>query len=454
MKKMIIKEIFFLALILSPKISLAQNLPIVINQVLIGQNEGIKNEFIELYNPNNFPLNLESYSLKKKTTSGSESNLVSNKKFIGTIPALGYFLISSPEFFSQIKADLVYSTSNSLSPDNSLLLYNQDSILIDKLGFGKANDFYKKPTNNPENNDIIKRINFKKDNQNNFEDFKIIKDETKVRNSQNEIITIKNIGENTVKNKTTIEKNIIKIRIGEIKNLENNTQIEVEGIAANLPGELGSQYFYILEESEEQKEYLPGIQIYNYYKKFPNLKIGDKIKVSGEFNITESNYRIKTKNLEDITVLSSNNILGEIETTKISFLKNIPVGSLVKISGKIVQNKTNAIYLDDDTGEILINIKKGTNIDNKSLQEKNYYTITGILNINKENLEIIPLSDKFISPSEQSMKNKMPGEIIQDNPLVIESRKKEKQKIIIKYFIFIFITSLFCFFYGNKIKFI
>ncbi len=436
MKNIIIKKVVLLFLILLPKISLAQNLPIIINQVLIGQNEGVKNEFIELYNPNDSPLNLEGYSLKKKTASGAESNLISNKNFLGVIPTKGFFLISSSEF-KEIKADLNYSSTASLSINNSLLLYNQNKEVIDKIGWGDSSDFYQKPIINPKNNEVIKRIKFNYDNPKNAEDFIISSDLIEIRNSKNEIITIKNYSENeenVKKENTKKENNIYKLKISEIKKEKNGTKIETEGMVINLPGEFGSQYFYILEETENQKDFFESIQIYNYYKKFPNLKIGDKIKITGELSINDSGVKVKTKETQDITILSSNNEWPRLKEISVSYLNKLPNNSLVKVEGEIIQNRANAIYIDDGNKEMIIEIKKGTKIDKKILEEGKSYTIEGLLIKNENETKILPLSNKSIKILSEEKENDV-GKIIKDNPLIIESEKKKKQKIIIKYFL-------------------
>jgi hypothetical protein len=453
MKKVIIKKIILLFLILFPKISLAQDLPIIINQVLIGQNEEVKNEFIELYNPNDSPLNLEGYSLKKKTAGGTESNLVSTKNFLGIIPAKGFFLISSLEF-KEIKADLSYSSTASLSINNSLLLYNQNKEVIDKIGWGGSSDFYQKPLANPKNNEVIKRTKFNYNKPNNTEDFIITSDLIEIRNSKNEIITIKNYLENTdniKKENTKKENNIYKLKISEIKKAKNGAKTETEGMVINLPGEFGSQYFYILEEAENQKNYLECIQIYNYYKKFPDLKIGDKIKITGELSINDSGIKIKTKEAQDITILSSNNDWPEIKETPISSLNELPDDSLVKIKGEISQNRASVIYVDDGEKEIIIEIKKGTKINKKTLEEGNFYTIEGLL-VKKENeIEILPLSEKSIKNLNQVDKESI-GEIIKENPLVLKSEKRTKEKIIIKYFLITTGGIVFYFLLERKIK--
>lgn len=139
--------------------------PIVINEI---QTEGktVKDEFIELYNPNNFDVDLNGYALKKKTSSGAESNLVSSDKFSGIILANNYFLIAPQDntdgpqnYTGLIAPDLRYSgISYSVASNNTVLLYDKSEILQDKVGFGAAKDFETAFAANPPASKSISRI--------------------------------------------------------------------------------------------------------------------------------------------------------------------------------------------------------------------------------------------------------------------------------------------------------
>ena len=153
---------------------------IVINEVQQA-GQSVDDEFIELYNPNQFDIDLSGYSLKKKTSSGTESNLVSASKFSGTIPASGYFLIVplpnedlTPNYTGEALPDLFYSFhSFYFAKDNTILLYDNYNTLLDKVGFGTAQDSETAPTVNPETGQSIERKINGKDTDNNLEDFRI-----------------------------------------------------------------------------------------------------------------------------------------------------------------------------------------------------------------------------------------------------------------------------------------
>lgn len=443
--------LFFLLLFLSFNLSLknteAKNLPIIINQIMIGQEIGAKNEFIELYNPNNFNIDLKGYSLKKKSQSGSESNIISNKNFNGIILKNSYFLISSPEFCDQINCDIIYSTSGSLSKNNTIILYNTEKEIEDKLGYGEAIDFFEKPAPGPLNNQFLKRKKINISDLNNFNDFFIEENITEIRNSQENIIKISNYQEKITtipankKNILTKETKTPKLyNLKEIKNLKNGDLIITSGIISVLPTTFGTQYFYI-HDKYETDENIYGLQIYNYNKKFPQLKEGDYIKITGELSITENdtvlNYKLKTKEINDIEIISHNNKIPDPQIEKINNFKSSQVGNLKKIRGEITQNKSKQIYLDDGEGEILIDIKKGTQINTKILKEGEKFEILGILNYLTNKEKILPINSDSIKSLNNKTEEEGLGKIL-DNDFW-EIKKENNNKKILKYIIIILI---------------
>jgi outer membrane biosynthesis protein TonB len=99
-----------------------------------------KDEFIELYNPDSEAVDLEGFRLTRKTSTGTESNLVSS--MTGSIATHGYLLITNPDYDGTVAADLNYSaTTNSVSDDNTVILYSDAGVtVVDKVGLGSATD--------------------------------------------------------------------------------------------------------------------------------------------------------------------------------------------------------------------------------------------------------------------------------------------------------------------------
>lgn len=157
---------------------------VLINEIKVS-GETANDEFIELYNPNNFDIDLADYSLKKKISNGTESLLVSADKFSGTIPGFGYFLITPQTGYTGTATpDLYYSgVSYSLTDNNTVILYNKEGEVLSKVGYGQAIDYETLPAVAPLSKQSIQRkwdtINDKaQDTGNNSADFYIFSSTT------------------------------------------------------------------------------------------------------------------------------------------------------------------------------------------------------------------------------------------------------------------------------------
>lgn len=128
---------------------------------------GEKDEFVELYNPNNTDIVLSDWYVQRKTkTSISYLSYATSKNFENKyIKANGYFLIArNGSNYSNI-ADLIIDKS--LTDDNSLVIKNPNGDIVDKIGWGQASEYEAEPTLNHQVGKSIGRI---KINNNNFKD--------------------------------------------------------------------------------------------------------------------------------------------------------------------------------------------------------------------------------------------------------------------------------------------
>lgn len=151
---------------------------IVISEVKIAGTTAT-DEFVELYNPTNQPIDLSTYKLKKKTASGTESNLLTTFPATSSIPAYGFYLIAHQTGYTNLVApDARYSSSSySLADNNTVLLYD-GATLIDKVGWGAATDFEGTVLGSPGTQSLIRLPNdgygYGQDTDNNFTDFALL----------------------------------------------------------------------------------------------------------------------------------------------------------------------------------------------------------------------------------------------------------------------------------------
>lgn len=142
----------FLSPIFSTKLN-ASTTHIVISEI---QTAGTTStdEFVELYNPTGDAVSLTNWKLTKKTAGGTESDLVPT--LTGSILPHGYVLLGHTNYDGIPTADSTYA-DQSLADNNTVLLYDQNGILVDKVGFGSATDKETTTIGNPTANHSMER---------------------------------------------------------------------------------------------------------------------------------------------------------------------------------------------------------------------------------------------------------------------------------------------------------
>ena len=171
---------------------------------------------------------------------------------------------------------------------------------------------------------------------------------------------------------------------------------KAQGIVSALPYQLSSQYFYITSPDNTS-----GLKIYCYYKLWPQLKLGDLIEINGTLVSTTQEIKLNIKGPQDIKIISSNNQLKVKEITTQDINTLMP-GQLVVIKGKVAAKNQSTIYLTDDFGEILIQLKTGTDLKNSNFTVGERYRIVGLI-IDNNGRRLVPrqISDvqKIIQPA-------------------------------------------------------
>jgi hypothetical protein len=131
------------------------------------------------------------------------------------------------------------------------------------------------------------------------------------------------------------------------------------------------------------------------------LKLGDLIEINGTLVSTTQEIKLNIKGPQDIKIISSNNQLKVKEITTQDINTLMP-GQLVVIKGKVAAKNQSTIYLTDDFGEILIQLKTGTDLKNSNFTVGERYRIVGLI-IDNNGRRLVPrqISDiqKIIQPA-------------------------------------------------------
>lgn len=167
------------------------------------------------------------------------------------------------------------------------------------------------------------------------------------------------------------------------RSLEDGATASVEGVVTVVPDVYGSQYFYIQDDSS-------GIQVYSYSKAFPELSVGDRVRVSGEKSTARGETRMKTTAIEDIAVVGS----GEVVARDTAQLEESLEGMLVQTEGVITERSSNDAMLNDS---IHILFKDGAGIDKDLFEEGTTVSVIGIESQYDEDYRLLPRSNDDIA---------------------------------------------------------
>lgn len=126
---------------------------LLVNEVMAGMEGNGDYEFVELYNPGGAPVDLTGWTVKKRTSTGSESTLVTASRLEGKrVPAGGYFLLASEVGYTgAVAADVRWPKSYTLAyTNNAVILYNAAGEKVDEVAWTeipKGSSYTRAPLN-------------------------------------------------------------------------------------------------------------------------------------------------------------------------------------------------------------------------------------------------------------------------------------------------------------------
>ncbi len=126
------------ALLPSAKVSAGIANHIVISEIQVA-GDVASDEFVELYNPTNQPIDLTGWRLYRKNSAGTIANIIASMS--GSIPAYGYYLVAHDSYNGTTPRDAGYSNSSTtITEDNGIFLLDNATNLIDMVGMGASTD--------------------------------------------------------------------------------------------------------------------------------------------------------------------------------------------------------------------------------------------------------------------------------------------------------------------------
>lgn len=113
----------------------------VITEVLMGTDKGGTDEFVELWNPYDTPIDLAGWTVKKRSAAGKESALVAAARFEGkTVPPRSHFLMANEGGYAgEVPADVLWPRSATLAyAENAVIVYNKEGKPVAEVSWDKV----------------------------------------------------------------------------------------------------------------------------------------------------------------------------------------------------------------------------------------------------------------------------------------------------------------------------
>ncbi len=113
---------------------------LLISEIVAGIDGNANYEFVELYNPTSRAIDLTGWSVKKKSSTGSESSLVASSRLEGKTIGVGkYFLLANEGGYTgTVPADALWAKSNTLAyTNNAIALYDANGATVEAVSWSE-----------------------------------------------------------------------------------------------------------------------------------------------------------------------------------------------------------------------------------------------------------------------------------------------------------------------------
>lgn len=121
----------------TPAPAISSNGLVLISEIMAGTDANSYDEFVELYNPGNQGIDLTSWSLKKRSSTGSESTLLAASHLNGiTLQSHRYFLLVNASATLALSPDVSWPKSYTLAyTKNAVVLYDGSGAKVDEASW-------------------------------------------------------------------------------------------------------------------------------------------------------------------------------------------------------------------------------------------------------------------------------------------------------------------------------
>ncbi len=352
---------------------------LVLNEVLPNPvGDDTKDEFIEIYNPTTSSVSLVGWKI-----SDTNNHYTIHEKVLG------------PKDYAVFLRSVTGISLNNTGGDQ-LQLFDPRGNLIDTLmysetaeegysfGLGDTSVLEWSRTASPGEKNKTTSIEALDDTASNRQELLAVK----VEKTSTKLSSAKKVS--TPKKKTVKKVAGIKIKAGQkvslsqIREQDKGTWVTTTGTLAVLPGILGTQYFYIVDDTS-------GVQIFMSKKDFPSFEVGDSLRITGQVSESYGETRINVQNKSQIERVEQGQA-PLAQSVELASIAESFEGALVENTGQVTDVKSSYMYIDDGTAEIKVYFKRGTGITRDDVKLGSTVKLRGIVSALQGGYQILPRS--------------------------------------------------------------
>ena len=302
-------------------------------------------EWIKLYNPNNFNIILDNWIIDDQE-GGSKPHTIVDRS------------IGAKEYLTLGKEETKIMLNNT---SDEVRLFDIKEKLIDSVLY----------------DDVKEEQTYLKTD----EDTWVWSGEVQAESVDYSITDYATAGYEAINIYNATNQDIVDIDLPDIRELELGTEVRVQGTVAVEPGVLGKTYFYITGS--------PGIQVYFYKKDWPQMQVGDMVGVIGELTESNNETRLKVASKEDIVSLYESDPPEPMDMQTGDISENIE-GALIALAGELVEKKGTSWFIDDGTGEAKITFQPTANITKPTAKSGDWIRVVGLVSETQSGYRVLP----------------------------------------------------------------
>ncbi len=243
--------------------------------------------------------------------------------------------------------------------------------------------------------------------------------------------------------------------IAEIKSLEKNSHVLIEGMVINRPDK-DSRSIYLADFDSIYVNFDQLTEVYSYYKDFPELVPGEVVIVSGEISRLGDLPRIKIKSSEDISKTEQKIDFEKPEAVSPDDIDSDFLGGFVTVRGMVVKKSGKSIYLaSDPEEEPALRIYTKFSTQELEIKKGSEVIASGILSETDSGFKLEPFSIEDIRVSQEVLGEKVFSdnqsiEIVSSSQMVLDNEGNQASKNILIFIVVALLISGVIYFIQNK----